>query len=259
MADDPPHPVLASRQLLQQVCTLMARYEDDAVLIGGWVPEIRFPDAYPAHVGSIDVDFAMRVTKRMHAEVVALLTANGFRPGRDAYQFRKNIEIEGKPFAVQLDLLTSRENHAAHFGPAEASPLPAAGAELAFTHNTLESIGKGAVPVRVASIVAFIVMKSSALADRAKAKDAYDIHFCLEHFPGGAPALAMEFNPILDDPTVQGALKKLARRFRSEEDEGPCAVVEVEERFGEQRAIRKQEAFIRVQDFLAALGIVPEQ
>jgi len=60
---EPTLQVLASRQLLQEVCTLLVPFRDDAVLIGGWVPEIRFPDAFPGHVGSIDVDFAMRVSK----------------------------------------------------------------------------------------------------------------------------------------------------------------------------------------------------
>jgi len=55
---EPTPQVLASWQLLQEVCTLLAPFRDDAVLIGGWVPEIRFPDAFPGHVGSIDVDFA---------------------------------------------------------------------------------------------------------------------------------------------------------------------------------------------------------
>ena len=65
--------VLACRQLLQEVCALLAPFRDDAVLIGGWVPELRFPAAYPGHVGSIDVDFAMRASQARHHEIVALL------------------------------------------------------------------------------------------------------------------------------------------------------------------------------------------
>jgi len=36
---EPTPQVLASRQLLQEVCTLLSPFRDDAVLIGGWVPE----------------------------------------------------------------------------------------------------------------------------------------------------------------------------------------------------------------------------
>lgn len=65
----PSLPVTAARKLLQEVCAILAPFRDDAVLIGGWVPEIRFPDAFPSHVGSIEVDFAVRVTKARHAEI----------------------------------------------------------------------------------------------------------------------------------------------------------------------------------------------
>jgi hypothetical protein len=80
---EPTPQVLASRQLLQEVCTLLVPFRDDAVLIGGWVPEIRFPDAFPGHVGSIDVDFAMRASKARHGEVVALLSKHEFRLGAE--------------------------------------------------------------------------------------------------------------------------------------------------------------------------------
>jgi hypothetical protein len=188
---EPTPQVLASRQLLQEVCTLLAPFRDDAVLIGGWVPEIRFPDAFPGHVGSIDVDFAMRASKARHAEVVALLAKHGFRPGAEPYQFLKNMDVDGKSFPVKLDLLTSPQHHAATFADTAQGPFPALGTELAFTDNTVESVG--AADVRVASIVPFVIMMAYAMLERTKPKDAYDLNFCLENYPGGIPALAAEF------------------------------------------------------------------
>jgi hypothetical protein len=138
---EPTSQVLASRQLLQEVGALLAPFRDDAVFIGGWVPEIRFPQAYPGHVGSIDVDFAMRASKARHAEVVALLMKHGFRAGTESYQFVKNMDVGGKSFPVRLDLLTSPQHHAAAFAGAAEAPFPAAGTDLAFTDNTVESIG----------------------------------------------------------------------------------------------------------------------
>ena len=64
--------------------------------------------------------------------------------------------------------------------------------------------------MRVAGIVAFIVMKSIALASRFKPKDAYDIHFCLENYPDGLPGLVREFTPFLGEPIVREGLAKLA-------------------------------------------------
>jgi len=216
---EPTPQVLASRQLLQEVCTLLAPFRDDAVLIGGWVPEIRFPDAFPGHVGSIDVDFAMRASKARHNEVVALLAKHGFRPGAEPYQFLKNMDVDGKSFPVKL-----------------------------------ESVG--AADVRVAGIVPFVIMKAYAMLERTKPKDAYDLNFCLENYPGGIPALAAEFATFIDDPPVRAVLTKLAGKFRDEEDSGPRDVVEVEEPMGEARAIRKFAVFTNVDDFLRAVGIL---
>jgi len=251
---EPTIQVLASWKLLQEVCTLLAPFRDDVVLIGGWVPEIRFPDAFPSHVGSIDVDFAMRASKARHEEVVALLAKHGFRSGVEPYQFVKNMEVSGKSFPVRLDLLTSPQHHAATFADTTQAPFPASGTELAFTDNTLEPVG--AAKVRVASIVPLVVMKAYAMLERTKPKDAYDLNFCLENFPGGIPALAAEFATVIDDPSVRAVLTKLADKFRNEEDRGPCDVVEVEQPMGEARAIRKFAAFTNVDDFLRAVGIV---
>lgn len=98
-------------------------------------------------------------------------------------------------------------------------------------------------------------MKAYAILERDKPKDAYDLNFCLENFPGGIPALATEFSAVIDDPKVKDALVRLADRFRDEEDRGPRDVVEVEEPMGDARAIRKFAVFTNVDDFLRAVGI----
>lgn len=250
---EPTAQVLACRQLLQEVCALLAPFRDDAVLIGGWVPEIRFPQAYPGHVGSIDVDFAMRASKARHAEVVALLTKHGFRPGAEPYQFVKNLDTGGQLFPVKLDLLTSPRHYAETFAGSADAPFPASGTDFAFADNTVESVGT--TDVRVASVVPLIVMKAYAILERTKPKDAYDLNFCLENFPGGIPALTAEFATVIGDPAVRDVLTRLADRFRDEEDSGPRDVVEVEEPMGEARAIRKFAVFTNMDDFLRAVGI----
>ena len=44
------------------------------------------------------------------------------------------------------------------------------------------------VELLVATISALLVMKGYALDGRDKAKDAYDIYFCIRSFPGGREA-----------------------------------------------------------------------
>jgi hypothetical protein len=160
----------------------------------------------------------------------------------------------GKSCPVTLDLLTSPQIHAANFRAGEPAPFPAAGTDLAFRDYSVESIG--AVEVRVASIVPLIIMKAYAIMGRAKPKDAYDLNFCLENYPGGIPALVKEFAAVIDDPPVRAILTQLAGKFRHEEDVGPRDVVEVEEPMGEARAIRKFAVFTNVDDFLRGLGVV---
>lgn len=157
---------------------------------------------------------------------------------------------------ARLDLLTSQRHHEAFFADARPneSPEPIRGAEVAFADNAVIEIG-GAGALRVAGIVAFLVMKSLAMHGRDNEKDAYDIHFCLEQYPDGLEALAALFHPWRDDALVVEALRKMAAKFRSEEDDGPRIVADMERLMGEIRDIRKQQAATRVQEFIRLVGL----
>jgi hypothetical protein len=43
-----------AHKALVELCALFVQYQDDIRIIGGWVPELLFPDR--EHVGSVDVD-----------------------------------------------------------------------------------------------------------------------------------------------------------------------------------------------------------
>ena len=60
----------------------------------------------------------------------------------------------------------------------------------------------------------------------------------------------MLFRPWRGDALVEEALEKLAARFRSEEDDGPRMVADVEDVIGDARAIRKLTVYTRVTKFL---------
>ncbi len=243
--------VSAARALLREVCELLAEHRDDAVLVGGWVPDMLFPGARPPHVGSIDVDLAMRLNRSGYEQLVALLRARGFHQGENGYQFFRRIEVPGgRTVTARLDLLTSQRHHAEHFSDSasDQAPEPIRGAEVAFTDNRLTEVGAG--QLRVAGVVAFLVMKSLAMHNRQNEKDAYDIHFCLEHYPDGLEGLAGLLRPWRGDALVEEALAKLAARFRDENDDGPRIVADMGQLAGESRAIRKLQAAERVKEFL---------
>ena len=110
--------------------------------------------------------------------------------------------------------------------------------------------------VKVASIVPFIVMKAMALADRLKAKDAWDIWFCLTNFSGGNTALALAFQPHLRNKLVQEALAKIADKFQSSAHFGPQSVADFDDiPPGDDRDLRVRDAFERVNDLLARLKV----
>lgn len=253
----PPTPdqTNAARALLREVCELVAEHRDDAVLVGGWVPDMLFPGARPPHVGSIDVDMAMRLNRPGYERLVEILRGRGFHQGENGYQFFREFPgTDGRPVVVRLDLLTSQRHHAEHFGNAapHEAPEPIRGAEVAFADNRLTDVGSG--HLRVAGVVAFLVMKCLALGGRDNEKDAYDIHFCLEHFPDGHVALARLFHPWRGDPLVAEALRHLATEFRSVDDDGPRIVADMGRVVGDARATRKLQAFTRVQEFLGAIA-----
>jgi hypothetical protein len=247
----PNDQVRAARALLREVCTLLDAYRDDAVLVGGWVPDVLFPDALPPHVGSVDVDLAMRLDRNGYEKVVALLRNEGFHQGENSYQFFKPMAVDGRTVMARLDLLTSTRHHDEHFAGSATAPQAVHGADMAFRDQAAVRAGTAdTAHVRVAGIVAFLVMKSLALAEREKPKDAYDIHFCLEQYPDGLKPLAAQFRAWRGDALVDEALVKLAARFRSEEDDGPRMVADVEEVIGDARAIRKLTVYTRVAEFL---------
>lgn len=252
--------VTAARALLNEVCALLIEHRDDAVLVGGWVPEVLFPQARPAHVGSIDVDVALRLQRDGYARLIAILGEHGFHQGEHGYQFFKEMPLpNGRTCLARLDLLTSQRHYDTHFAGTrpDQAPEPIRGADVAFADNALVPVGDHAT-LRVAGIVAFLVMKSLAMHGRTNEKDAYDIHFCLEAYPNGLEALAALFHPWHDDALVAEALGKMAAKFRDEEDEGPRIVADIEQLLGEPRAIRKQQAAARVQEFIRLVHSAPE-
>jgi hypothetical protein len=255
----PDERVEANRILLRDVCALLASQGDNAVLIGGWVPDVRFPAARPPHIGSIDVDMLLRLRREQHAAVLALLLKNGFRQGEHRYQFFKDVRIaSGRTLVARLDLLTSKQHHREFFDDSEPSLQPVHGTDIAFRDNAVLPIGGiGDVSVRVAGIAAFLTMKGIALHDRfpRRPKDAYDIHYCLEQYPDEIPGIAAEFERFRGDDLVREAMGKMASLFRDEEDEGPRMVADVEGTIGDSRAIRKLTVYTRVSEFLAAVAV----
>ena len=175
--------------------------------------------------------------------------------------------VGGREIKVQVDLLAGEYGGTGksrrHQRVQDITPRKARGCDLAFEmtsevniEGTLPGGGKDRVVVRVAGIVPFIVMKAMALADRMKEKDAWDIWFCLAHYPGDRRHWRDAFHPHLRNRLVAEGLSKLQEKLHRRSIRGrngsPTSMKSTTRR---SRAIRQRDAYERVSNLLARLGI----
>lgn len=102
--------------------------------------------------------------------------------------------------------------------------------DLALNHLKLQDEGYKSIQANsLSSIVPFLVMKGMALDDRLKEKDAWDIYYCIQNYPGGLDHLIGEFRSYIEHGLVKEGLEKIAKHFASEKHVGPRFVADFEE------------------------------
>lgn len=265
--------VEAARSVLIELMHLLGEYKDNIVLIGGWVPQILLSSQGKPHIGSIDVDLALnhqKIREEGYKMIQGLLLKRGYRQGKQPFIFYRSVKLKDKEIQVQVDLLsgeyegTSKRHRHQKIQDIQARKVR--GCDLAFEiyrevniEGELPGGGKDSVTIRVASLVPFLVMKGMALDERLKEKDAWDIYYCMQNYPGGIDALAEEFRPHILHGLVREGLKKIAKHFASEDKIGPKFVVDFEELDDPEEKERiKRDAYERVNAFLKKLGILHE-
>lgn len=100
-------------------------------------------------------------------------------------------------------------------------------------------------------------MKGIALGNRLKEKDAWDIYYCLRHFPGGMETIIKDLQPKMESILVQEALSNLGEKFSDTDSVGPVHVANFEEITDDQERERVQrDAYERVRALLKGVGFV---
>ena len=261
--------VEAAHRVLTDVFEVLADYRDSVVLIGGWVPYLRYG---PEHLGSFDVDLLLDTRSNEETSFRAvrqLLESHGYVPHhRIPFSFVKEVELDGHgTFPVRVDFLVPEYDGSPlddRFSTVEdITAIKARGSDLAFRLSSLLSVekplsggGTEMVEVRVSEVEASIVMKGIALANRNKAKDAYDIYFCLTHHEGGPAAVATLFEPLRNHELVREALRRIRSKFRNARDAGPASVASFLEILDDdERATTMRDAFEQVNAFLELLSM----
>jgi hypothetical protein len=260
--------VRAAHRVLADVFQVLAEHRDHVVLIGGWVPYLRYG---PEHLGSFDVDLLLDTKSNGESSFGAvrrLLEDHGYRPHhRIPFSFVKDVEVDDAgPIPVRVDFLVPEYDGSPlddRFSTVQdITAIKARGSDLAFRLSSLLPVERTMpdgdpemVQVRVSEVEASIVMKGIALGNRSKAKDAYDIYFCLTHHRGGPIAVAGLLEPLRNHELVREALQRIRTKFRNARDVGPASVaafLEVTE--PDERAAMMRDAFEQVNAFLEALG-----
>ena len=262
--------VAAAHSVLLELVRLLGAYRDHIVVVGGWVPTLLLPNSVMPHIGSIDVDLALdhrRLQGASYRTIQQLFLSRGYQSGEQPFIFHRSVTVGAREIRVEVDLLAGEyegtgKGHRTQ-RVQDARPRKARGCELAFDRpaevtieGSLPEGGLDSARIRIASIVPFIVMKGMALYDRVKEKDAYDIDFCLRHYPGGIPALTREFQLYTGHGLVQEGLRKIAEKFASPDHFGPRSVAAfLEEDDLEERDILQRDVFERVSRLLKELSI----
>lgn len=254
----------AAHRILVELVNIFKEYEDDIRIVGGWVPDLMFPEE--GHIGSVDVDILINhltLHDEGYQNMARILQGNGYREHPDKYfSFVKTVKVEGISYDVDVDILagmyggTQPKKRSQHVQGIKA--LKATGGNFAFDFPPQKIHVEAKRPdgaldvanVSVVAVVPFLIMKTAAIG-RGKAKDAYDIYFLLKHYRGGVRELAKEFQPAENRKLVQEMKEKLANKFASANHAGPKDVADF---LGldndEDIALTKRDAFEQIQALL---------
>ena len=266
--------VNACKSVLLELVHLMGELKDEMVIIGGWTPSFLFPGARDPHIGSLDIDVALNFQEIPEDTYQTLLKAflkRGYTKNeQQPFRFFRKVAAEGSdPVDVEVDLMageyggTSRGHRTQKVQDIRARK--ARGCDLAFLATvtvTLEGElpdgGQDKVTFKVAGIVPFLVMKGMAMHDRMKEKDAYDIYYCVEHFPGGTDKLAAEFSSFAKNKLVLEGLGKIRGKFASVKHVGPVWVADfLDITDKEDREIVARRAYEKITELLDMLRVAP--
>jgi hypothetical protein len=231
--------VNACKSVLMEVLTILGKDLDNLAVVGGWVPELVFPDK--GHMGSLDVDLALDAKKlkpMAYESIRRKLLDSGYQPDADMpNRFWRTVEGS---FQVKVDLITGEfpevSSEGTHIQIQEMAVWKARGVDLAFdfqqklwVEGVLPDGTHNKVIARTPTIAAFLCIKAITLNERKKEKDAYDIYFCIDNYAGGYKALAEEFRGKLGHHLIREGIAVLREKFARRDSIGPVWAARVAE------------------------------
>lgn len=259
---------LETTERVKEVCLSVATHlndvlQEDLFLVGGLVPTLL--DCGPGrHVGTRDVDMGFNVGIREAEHYTALterLRQAGFAPEDPKLKWRWVLETENArvllEFLIASDQALGRPKFERISDDLDA--LAIYGLDLAFRDwESVELSGlttkkeRATRTVRVCGPGAFVLLKALALNNRGENKDAYDLHYVVQHWVYGKPDIARRIEGLLVEPSAQAALTYLRRDFASLEHVGPRRAAAFLDRDGDETHCA--DVWAQVQDLLDLLS-----
>ena len=253
-------------------------WSERIVLVGGLAPQYivgSLPRGVSPHAGTTDVDLVIGLAVEDSFETYETLHANlkksGFALGQPSYQWSR--QVDGVKVSVDFlcetdqvaagDIYKPKQGTGSRFGAFNAPGAQLAARdsiEFSVGAERLDDGGLSKVTVRVASVLAYVVLKILAFQDRHNDKDAYDIVYTLVNYPDGGPRAAGQaaaLSPVREELQAISALQLLAERFGSTDHDGPSAYSNflAHPDDADRKAQLRNEAVVAVGQFLSAAGI----
>jgi len=277
-----------AEQLVAEAADLMRALGFTAahvVLIGGLVPSLLVPILDPGiepHIGTADLDLCLSVAlvegdTETYERMETVLKNRRFVEGDVTFRWHRR---EGLALTVEFFCPASDNRPAGRvFRPGaaenptgkfnfggrlsalalEAGALLTSDVEEITQHVELPG-GRGAhdAKLRVTGPVAFLVAKIDAVRDRDKPKDAYDIVWLIESWPGGPAAAAEAFSarPAFGDSQVEAGLRSLGEMFAGTDSVGSRSYARFVAANAAEEAQLERRAVGAVAEFLRALPTV---
>ena len=257
----------AAHRVLVELVNLFNEYRDDIRIVGGWVPDLMFPEE--GHVGSVDVDVLINHIKLKDSGYLTMskiLLRNGYEEHPDkSFSFIKRVQVDGIDYDVDVDILagmyggTQKKKRSQHVQGVKA--LKATGGNFAFefdpqTIRVEAERTDGALDVarvNVIAVVPYFVMKTAAMG-RGKAKDAYDLYFLVKHYHDGMDGLAKLFEDYRESRIILEMKEKLSEKFASPNHAGPADVAAFLDLVDEEEvALTKRDAYEQIQALIHRL------
>lgn len=285
----------AAERVLVTLLRGFGPWKDTVFLVGGLTPRYLVaarPPEVPQHAGTGDVDVVVDVAILTDTEAYSTLEENlhamGFERGTNENGVKVSWRWEARLETGATMVLEFLAEHP-ELGGGKVKVLPTEGnvsalniphASMVFdlhdtTELTAELLNGGGLAtevVRYANIVSFTCLKAFAFDHRNARKDAHDLVYCLEHYPGGLDSVISAFKDALAGShaeAVQEALAQLKTRFVHEDPDqsyrrdGAVAVARFEdndadvddnEEIRDLRILRQRQVADLMGQFFAALA-----